>query len=206
MPPRISRLNHLLRPTIRSPLPHIRPQYRRPISSTTNDTAKPPQSAIPAAELLSEPTWDPASLLPSAEDIASASSHITPSQLRHLLRLSGLSPPANAAEEREMLATLGGQLYFVRQVQAAAADDTIAGLEPLRSLRDETEEGIKEAEIGSETVKDVLMQEETKGSYYPRPRRKKTAPAAVTADEQWDVFANASRKVGKYFVVERAKS
>ena len=105
-----------------------------------------------------------------------------------------------------MLATLGAQLHFVRQVQAAAASGEVSGLEPLRSLRDETEDGISEIEVGRETLANVLSKEQTKGKYYPRPRRRKDGESTSEKEDEWDVFANASRKVGQYFVVERKKT
>ncbi|KAF2151781.1 hypothetical protein K461DRAFT_294667 [Myriangium duriaei CBS 260.36] len=202
MPPRL-RISVQLRPsTIHIHFPV------RSFSSTTTFASQAPtkNEKISPADLLATPSWDPSSLVPTPDDIRNAASHITPAQLRHLLRLSGLSPPSSPAEEQEMLATLGAQLHFVRQVQAAAASGDVSELEPLRSLRDETEEGIRESEVGRETLADVLNKEDLKGKYYPRPRRRKDVQRTEQDEEKWDVFANASRKVGRYFVVERVKT
>src|ERR1700753_1108709 len=98
---------------------------------------------INVEELLSKPTWSVSSLLPpkgQSTDLPEVSSK----QLHHLLRLSALPPPKNKEEEARMLQILASQLHFVKEIQKV---DT-TGVEPLRSLRDETPTGEMEAELG----------------------------------------------------------
>lgn len=149
-------------------------------------------------EELSKPTWSIRSLLPSTSDADAPT--ITPSQLRHLLRLSALPPPSDPEDEAAMIATLQSQLHFVRAIQQV---DT-TGVEPLRSVHDETEAGLKEATIGIEQLKSALNAEEVKG-HCRRPRRKRGAPVDITGVEDWDGLAMASKKAGRYFVVRSAK-
>lgn len=96
-----------------------------------------------------------------------------------------------------MLSTLSSQLHFVKDVQNV---DT-TGIEPLRSLRDETTQGEKEAELGLEALKDALGKEEIRGKHHKRIRRKREG----VQDDKWDVLGTASKKVGRYFVVEGGK-
>jgi Asp-tRNA(Asn)/Glu-tRNA(Gln) amidotransferase C subunit len=129
---------------------------------------------------------------------------ITPKQLHHLLRLSALPQPASPEEEAEMLKTLHAQLHFVRDIQSVDTE----GVEPLQSIRDESEEGIKEATIGMEDLKEAFLAEETKGRNQ-RPRRKRDQPVDTKGVEDWDVLGRASKKVetpfGKFFVVGSGK-
>jgi hypothetical protein len=82
------------------------------------------------------------------------------------------------------------------------------GVEPLQSIRDETEEGIKEATIGMEDLKEAFAAEETIGRN-KRPRRKRDEPVNTKGVEDWDVLGTASDKVetplGKFFVVRSGK-
>lgn len=97
-----------------------------------------------------------------------------------------------------MLATLSSQLHFVRQIQEV---DT-AGIEPLRSLHDETAEGEREAELGLDALKEALSREDIRGKFHKRIRRR------TEIDEQgekWDVLGSATKRVGRYFVVEGGK-
>ncbi len=97
-----------------------------------------------------------------------------------------------------MIATLQSQLHFVRAIQRV---DT-TGVEPLQAIRDETKEGREEATVSLKDLKDILAKETLVG-HYKRPRRVK---AWVEAEaEQWDALSTASRKAGKYFVVEAGK-
>lgn len=125
---------------------------------------------------------------------------ITSKQLHHLLRLSALPPPSSLEEENRMLSTLQSQLHFVRAIQSV---DT-AGVEPLRSLRDETEQGKKEAEVGLEEMRAALEGEEVRGKWHRRIRRRKESKGGDTA-KVWDPLAMAERKTGRYFVVEGGK-
>ena len=101
-----------------------------------------------------------------------------------------------------MLETLSSQLHFVRSIQSV---DT-AGVEPLRSLRNETEEGDKERTFGMAEMKDALAKEEVVGKYHKRIRRRKDGrqDEAVKIAEEWNVLGSAQRKVGRFFVVEGA--
>jgi Asp-tRNA(Asn)/Glu-tRNA(Gln) amidotransferase C subunit len=97
-----------------------------------------------------------------------------------------------------MISTLQSQLHFVRAIQRV---DT-TGVEPLQAIRDETEAGRKEATISLEDLKDILDKETLVG-HYKRPRRVKEE--LESESEQWDPLSTASRKAGKYFVVDAAK-
>ena len=103
-----------------------------------------------------------------------------------------------------MLKTLHSQLHFVRDIQSVKTD----GVEPLQSIRDETEEGIKAATIGLEDLKDALAKEEIKGRN-KRPRRRREEPVDTQGAEDWDVFGTASETVntpgGRFFVVRSGK-
>lgn len=147
-----------------------------------------------AGKILAKPTWSVRSLLASDE----APEEITPTQLHHLLRLSALPLPKSKAEEDSMIATLQSQLQFVRAVQRVDTE----GVEPLRAIRDETEQGTKEITIGLDSLKETLAKETLVG-HYKRPRRVKEQ--RVSEAEDWDALSTASRKAGKYFVVESAK-
>lgn len=97
-----------------------------------------------------------------------------------------------------MLTTLESQLHFVRQIQEV---DT-ASVEPLSSLRDETAEGESEAELGLDALKEALAHEEVRGKFHKRIRRRASTEGQ---HEQWDVLGSATKKVGRYFVVEGGK-
>lgn len=154
------------------------------------------QKHLDVEELLSQPTWSVASLLPSPTATPEAP-EVSAKQLHHLLRLSALPPPKDTEEETKMLSTLSTQLHFVKEIQKV---DT-TGIEPLRSLRDETAQGEKEAELGLEAMRDALAQEEVKGKHYKRIRRKRTPPVR-REEREWDVLGTAARRVGRSFVVE----
>ncbi|QYT01459.1 hypothetical protein H0G86_008496 [Trichoderma simmonsii] len=171
---------------------NLRP--RQPTATASLSTKSSPSST--AHDILSKPTWSVSSLLPSESH--SAPEVITPSQLHHLLRLSALPLPKSPAEEQSMIATLQSQLQFARAVQRV---DT-KGVEPLRAIRDETEAAVKEMTIGLEDLEEALAKETLVG-HYQRPRR---AKERIESDaENWDALATASRKAGKYFVVESGK-
>ncbi|RMX92399.1 hypothetical protein D0867_12223 [Hortaea werneckii] len=163
-------------------------------AATRNSNGK-----IDVAELLSKPSWSVASLLPSKSETSSAP-EISSNQLHHLLRLSALPPPKSPEEEQSMLSTLSSQLHFVKDIQAV---DT-TGVEPLRSLRDETAQGEAQAELGVEALKEALEKESVRGKYHKRIRRNKDVAEKKTRD--WDPLATAHKKVGRFFVVEGEKS
>jgi hypothetical protein len=97
-----------------------------------------------------------------------------------------------------MISVLQSQLSFVRDVQSVNTD----GVEPLRSIRDETEEGFREATIGVETLREALAQETVFGRRR-RPRRQRSAQPRE--DLEWDPLKTASRKAGRFFVVKSGK-
>lgn len=82
------------------------------------------------------------------------------------------------------------------------------GVEPLQSIRDETEDGIKEVTIGMSDLKEAFQSEEIKGRNR-RPRRKRDGPVDTKGVEDWDVLGTASKKVetplGNYFIVNTKK-
>ena len=149
-------------------------------------------------ELLSKPTWSVSSLLPRT-DGQKETPAISSKQLHHLLRLSALPPPKDDQEELEMLRTLGSQLHFVKQIQEV---DT-TGIEPFRSLRDETAAGEQESELDMAAMKEALASEVVRGKHHKRIRRNRESSAKH--GEKWDVLGTADRKVGRYFVVEGGK-
>ena len=97
-----------------------------------------------------------------------------------------------------MIATLQSQLQFVRAVQRV----NTSGVEPLRAIRDETERAVKESTIGLQALRHVLDKEEKVG-YYQRPRRVREKVSSEA--EGWDVLKTASRRAGKFFVVQGKK-
>lgn len=157
---------------------------------------KAPRGNVDVTQLLATPTWSISSLLPT--DSSTSAPSVSSTQLRHLLRLSALPPPKDAAEEEAMLATLSSQLHFVRQIQEV---DT-TGIEPLHSLRDETAAGESEAELGLDALKEALGREEVRGKFHKRIRRRAEVDEK---GDQWDVLGSASKKTGRYFVVEGGK-
>lgn len=148
-------------------------------------------------EMLSTPQWSIKALLPSEKQI-DAISEVTPKQLHHLLRLSALPPPATPEEEAKMLRDLKSQLYFVKEIQKV---DT-TGIAPLCSIRDETAAAKKEIEISMDTLKEAFAREEVVGKHHKRIRRRKDLQLDARGAEDWDVLGQASKKVGKFFVVE----
>ncbi|KAK1986658.1 hypothetical protein LZ30DRAFT_685197 [Colletotrichum cereale] len=173
----------------------------RPFASTSVR----PSTSKPASALLSKPAWSVASLLPPGSktaDTTAASTEepISRAKLHHLLRLSALPLPESEAEESAMLHTLHSQLHFVRDVQSV---DT-TGVEPLRSLRDETTEGVAEAAIGLQELQDALGKEIRFG-HKQRPKRVRGEKLDTKGVEDWDPLKTASRTAGKYFVVQSRK-
>jgi len=158
-------------------------------------------SHVDVEKLLERPTWSVESLLPPSQG-ALDSPAISVQQLHHLLRLSALPLPKSPEEEKKMLESLRSHLHFVNDIRKV---DT-TGVKPLQSLRDETAEGVKEQEIGLEDLKDAFAQEELKGKYYKRIRRKQDDSGAKEDAEDWDVLGSAKRRVGRYFVVEGGKA
>lgn len=170
-------------------------------SRMTKQNTKPTSSQhINVDELLSKPTWSISSLLPKESD-SNSSGDVSSKQLRHLLKLSALPPPKNAEEEAKMLKTLSSQLHFVKEI--SKADTT--GIEPLQSLRDETADGEQSAELGVEALREALDAEEVRGKFHRRIRRRRDDAQAPTDAEDWNVLGSASKRTGRYFVVEGGK-
>lgn len=96
-----------------------------------------------------------------------------------------------------MLSSLYAHLHFVKEIQSVET----AGVEPLQSLRDETKLGEKEAEVGLETLREALQNEEVKGIKLKRIRRKRDIGAKSTL-EKWDVLGSAKKTAGRFFVVD----
>lgn len=87
----------------------------------------------------------------------------------------------------------------MRSIQSVDA----TGVEPLRSLRDETVEGQREAEVGMSEMREALDGEEVRGQWHRRVRRKRVQESGVgDRGREWDVLGQAGRKTGRYFVVE----
>lgn len=100
-----------------------------------------------------------------------------------------------------MLETLRDQLHFVRDVQSV---DT-RGVEPLRSIRDETAAGVAESTVTLDTLRDALSRETAVG-YRRRPRRVKDAQERAQSEEERLVeAATAERRDKRYFVVASGK-
>ncbi|KAF7889704.1 uncharacterized protein EAF02_002119 [Botrytis sinoallii] len=155
-------------------------------------------------ELLSKPTWSVRSLLPSPNE--KPAEEITVKQLHHLCRLSALPLPKTPEEEKKLLDTLHLQLHFLRDIQKVNTE----GIEPLRSIRDETLEAEALESIGLQTkeIQEALKKEEYKGRN-KRPRRQPGIAIDTQGAEEWDVTGTATEKVefggGKYFIVKSGK-
>ncbi|KAE9964627.1 hypothetical protein EG328_003353 [Venturia inaequalis] len=167
-------------------------------------TGEPPSSTASTKEPilnirkhLSKPSWSVKSLLPTPAQTA-AQPPVSSQQLRHLLRLSALPPPRDAAEEAKMLETLASQLYFVQEIQKV---DT-TGVEPLRALRDESLESEKANQVTLASLREALGQEEVVGEHYKRIRRKEDQAIVADNPKGWKPLDHAERKVGKFFVVD----
>ncbi|KIV97999.1 hypothetical protein PV10_01693 [Exophiala mesophila] len=115
-------------------------------------------------------------------DEADEEEEITPEKLRHLLKLSALPPPKDAAEEQDMLNTLRQQIHFVKEIQKV---DT-TGVEPLVAIRDETVDGIWNNTITEETLEPYFQMEEHVGENGTIRRRKEVVPNDVNKDDMVD--------------------
>ncbi len=188
----------------RASLPKALRSQKQPIASSVRkySTEPPRKHLIDIDALLSKPTWSVRSLLP--DPVTPPSEEITPAKLHHLLRLSALPLPKSPKEEAEMLKTLHSQLHFVKDIQKVDTE----GVEPLQSIRDETEEGVKDITIGMEELKEAFEKEEIKGRNR-RPRRKRAEVLDTYEVEDWDVLGTAGETVefagGKFFVVRSGK-
>lgn len=105
-----------------------------------------------------------------------------------------------------MVRTLETQLHFVRAIQAV---DT-TGVEPLVTIRDETEQGIREMTIGLEhpRIKEALEAESKVGRMGRVRRRRdgKVEDRRSTEEREWEPLEGAQgRTMGRYFVVESGR-
>jgi Asp-tRNA(Asn)/Glu-tRNA(Gln) amidotransferase C subunit len=119
--------------------------------------------------------------------------------LHHLLRLSALPRPIDQKEETAMLQTLQSQIHFLQEIQRV---DT-TGVPPLRSIRDESPESLKEYTIGLDDLEDAMAKEQVIG----RRRRIKRVSTEKTNQTDGlagngDVLGSASKTVGNFFVVQ----
>ena len=170
----------------------VRPQWLRAQSTAT----KPPQVDIDA--LLEEPSWSVRDTL-FQNDSAKPAPAVTKEELHHLLRLSALPLPKSPEQEAKMIKDLQAQLKFVQAIQEVDTE----GVEPLQTIRDETEEAAKENTITIETLKEEFAKEEVVGK---RGRiRKKPVEKEQEAEDKWNPLAHASKTQGPYFVVDTAK-
>lgn len=166
-----------------------------------NGSSQSSPAQVDVEKLLATPTWSVESLMPT-DEASLESPSISSKQLHHLLRLSALPPPATPEDEARILKSLSSHLHFVNAIRKV---DT-TGVKPLQSLRDETAVGNKEEEVGLEDLKDAFAQEEMKGKYYKRIRRKQEMPEDTEGSQAWDVLGSAEKRVGRYFVVEGGKA
>lgn len=107
-----------------------------------------------------------------------------------------------------MIRTLQSQLQFVRAVQGV---DT-TGIEPLTAVRDETSRAVAEGAITLETLRPALEREHLVG-HHRRPRRNRepqqqrgVGEDGRVEEEKWNILGTASKKAGKFFVVQSKKS
>ena len=152
-------------------------------------------------DFLRHPTWSVKSLLQDPAATERQAPRVTPEQLHHLLRLSALPQPKDAAEESSMLETLETQLHFVREIQKV---DT-TGVEPLVSIRDETSQAAEENTITLADLQEELDAEQKVGKHGRIRRVTRDDPKAKKA-ENWDLLKVADGKmVGRFFVVRKQK-
>ncbi|KAJ5583469.1 Aspartyl/glutamyl-tRNA(Asn/Gln) amidotransferase C subunit [Penicillium sp. DV-2018c] len=173
----------------------------RPTPSRLNATFTRSYSDRPEDEsidsILGAPNWSVRSLLPDPASKPPPS--ITPKQLHHLLRISALPQPIDKEEEQLMLDTLESQIHFVKEMQLV---DT-TGVAPLARIRDESPAALEEAKIGIEHLMEALSREKVSG----RRKRIQRVPGERNDSPDgtaWDgnALACATKKMGKYFVVE----
>ncbi|MCJ1464750.1 hypothetical protein MMC07_003363 [Pseudocyphellaria aurata] len=154
-------------------------------------------------QIFAEPSWSVMSLLDNS-DMLLPQPDISQSQLHRLLRLSALPLPRSEEEEASMMKDLTSQLRFVQAVQQVDTE----GVEPLQSIRDETRQGEREGMVTMESLKEEFDKEVVVGKR-GRIMRTKVPPQANEGRngdlEDWDVLAQASKKWGRYFLVETDK-
>ena len=151
--------------------------------------------------MLAEPSWSVTSLFKPEDNSVSARQSVTRERLHHLLRLSALPLPKSEAEEVAMLKDLDSQLCFVKAVQSVDTE----GVEPLVSIRDETEEGQREEEITLDSLREEFEKEEVLGTR-GRIRRKSEVEAERDDAEEWDPLACAPRTKVRFIALETKRT
>ncbi|KAI4114778.1 MAG: hypothetical protein LQ345_004506 [Seirophora villosa] len=175
------------------------PSCRRAFSSNE------PEAGDPNKIIPSKPTWSLLDLISQSPQDVPSPPVVTSYELHHLLRLSALPLPKSSNEEQKMLRDLQSQLHFVRAIQNVDIPDDV---EPLQSIRDETEAAMKEEEYTVETLAEEFTKEEVVGK---RGRiRRKTTDLKIPGEEEvreenWDPLKLAPRTVGRYVAVDTAK-
>lgn len=154
------------------------------------------------AGLLSTPTWSVEKHFETPDEQQQLNKQeITPQKLHHLLRLCALPQPQSEEEEQNMLSTLRAQLNFVNEIQKVDTE----GIEPLQSIRDETDEGIADNTITLKKLQDHFTTKEDIIGTSKRPRRRRDDPVDTEGEEDWDCLSTAGEKIvtagGAYFVV-----
>lgn len=102
-----------------------------------------------------------------------------------------------------MLRTLEAQIHFVKSIQDVDTKDA----SPLRAIRDESREAIKESTISLETLKEALAKEQVVGRRRKIQRQTTTiedGKASHVESDQWDgnALGSATKTAGKFFVVQ----
>lgn len=185
-------------------------QWCRLITQTLANSARNARPVSTAAlnahdieKIFAEPSWSVKSLQEDS-DASLPQPEISQAQLHHLLRLSALPLPRSDEEEASMMTDLKSQLRFVQAVQKVNTE----GVEPLQSIRDETRQGERENMITVESLKAEFDKEAVVGKR-GRIVRRKVVPQVDEEREgdlaDWDALAHASKKLGRYFVVETDK-
>ena len=151
--------------------------------------------------MLAQPAWSVRSLFKAKDEVSSPPASITREQLHHLLRLSALPLPASQTEETMMLKDLESQLRFVEAIQRV---DT-RGVEPLASIRDESEEGQQGQEITLQVLRAELEKEVVVGTR-KRIRRKAEVKVGKNDAEDWDALACAPSTKGRFIALETKKA
>jgi Asp-tRNA(Asn)/Glu-tRNA(Gln) amidotransferase C subunit len=150
------------------------------------------------AAMLDQPSWSVKSFLEPTNDLRQES--ITQKQLHHLLRISALPLPKSESEEAAMIKDLQTQLRFVQAIQKVNTE----GVKPLQSIRDETERAELENMITVQSLQDEFDKEVVVGRR-GRITKAETLPNDPEKAENWDPLGQASKKIGRYFVVETDK-
>ncbi|KAL8734724.1 MAG: hypothetical protein Q9181_003113 [Wetmoreana brouardii] len=169
---------------------HLTPKRTSSLKSKPNDSD---------AILPRQPTWSLEDLFEN--DPLEPEPQVSEKELHHLLRLSALPLPKDLAEQHRMQRELQSQLKFVKAIQKIEIGEDV---EPLQSIRDETEQGVREQEFTRASLADEFEKEEVVG-IRGRIRRKKDVKAVEVREDKWDPLALAPRTVGRYVAVNTAR-